>query len=100
MAKKRKGFWAYLFGSSDSKTGSAEKAKERLRLIVASDHRALNGRLTPESIEKMRREILQVVNKYVSGLEMNDVNINRRKEDDIDLLEMSINLPEKQKVKL
>ncbi|MBS9780677.1 MAG: cell division topological specificity factor MinE [Moraxellaceae bacterium] len=100
MAKKRKGFWAYLFGSNENKSGSAEKAKERLRVIVASDHRALNGRLTSERIEQMRREILQVVNKYVSGLEMNDVNINHRKEDDIDLLEMSINLPEKQKVAL
>ncbi len=91
---RKKGFWASLFGGNDTSKGSANKATERLKVIVASDNRALNSRLTDDRIECMKREILQVVNKYVNGVEMNDVNINHRKEESIDLLEMSINLPE------
>jgi len=42
----------------------------------------------------MKREILEVVNKYVNGVQINDVNINHRHEDNLDVLEMNINLPD------
>ena len=47
--------------------------------------------------EKMKREILEVVNKYVNGVQIDDVNINHRSEDSLDVLEMNINLPEHKK---
>ncbi|WP_434353198.1 cell division topological specificity factor MinE [Psychrobacter sp. HD31] len=87
------GFWSKLFGGDSQTTGSANTATERLKVIVASDDR-LNSRLTADRIEKMKREILDVVNKYVNGVEMNDVNINHRHEDNYDMLEMNINLPD------
>lgn len=96
MMSKKKGFWSNLFGSENQTSGSANMATERLKVIVASENR-LNSRLTAERIEKMKREILEVVNKYVNGVQIDDVNINHRHEDSLDVLEMNISLPENQK---
>ena len=90
---KKKGFWGSLFGADDKHSGSANMATERLKVIVASENR-LNKRLTADRIAKMKREILEVVNKYVNGVQIDDVNINHRHEDTLDVLEMNINLPE------
>lgn len=90
------GFWSKLFGGENQNTGSANKATERLKVIVASNDR-LNNRLTADRIERMKREILEVVNQYVNGVQMNDVNINHRHEDNYDMLEMNINLPDQQR---
>lgn len=91
MAKQ--GFWSSLF-DGDSKSNSANKATERLKVIVASENR-LNSRLTPERIEKMKREILEVVNKYVNGVQIDDVNLHHHAEANMEVLEMNINLPDR-----
>ena len=98
MMTKKKGFWSSLFGTDDNNgtAGSANLATERLKVIVASENR-LNNRLTADRIEKMKREILEVVNKYVNGVQIDDVNINHRSEDSLDVLEMNISLPEHKK---
>ncbi|WP_230658000.1 cell division topological specificity factor MinE [Psychrobacter sp. I-STPA10] len=90
---RKKGFWSNLFSSSEQESGSAHTATERLKVIVASENR-LNNRLTADRIEKMKREILEVVNKYVNGVQIDDVNIHHRHEDSLDVLEMNINLPD------
>lgn len=90
---RKKGFWSSLFSPSERESGSANMATERLKVIVASENR-LNSRLTSERIEKMKREILEVVNKYVNGVQIDDVNIHHRHEDSLDVLEMNINLPD------
>lgn len=90
---KKRGFWSSLFGMDTPTTGSANTATERLKVIVASENR-LHNRLTPDRIEKMKREILEVVNNYVNGVQIDDVNINHRHEDSLDVLEMNINLPD------
>lgn len=87
------GFWSSLFGG-DTKSNSANKATERLKVIVASENR-LNNRLTPDRIEKMKREILEVVNRYVYGVQINDVNLQHHAEANMEVLEMNINLPER-----
>ncbi|UNU72763.1 cell division topological specificity factor MinE [Moraxella nasovis] len=89
----KKGFWSSLFGNN-SGPSSADIAKDRLKVIVASSDR-LNTRLTAERIEQMKREVLEVVNKYVSGVQLDQVNINHHHEDDVDMLEMSISLPDR-----
>ena len=55
------------------------------KVIVAS-HDRLNTRLTADRIEQMKREILAVVNKYVNGVNIDDLNINHRHEDNLDML--------------
>lgn len=87
-----KGFFGSFFGDSNKQT-SASIAKDRLKVIVATHH--LNDRLPPERIDEMKQEILEVVNRYVSGVRMSDVNIQQRKEEDMDILEMNVNLPER-----
>lgn len=89
----KKGFWSTLFGGNTS-SNSADIAKDRLKVIVAS-HDRLNTRLTADRIEQMKREILSVVNKYVNGVSIDDLNINHRHEDNLDVLEMNISLPDR-----
>ena len=79
----KKGFWSTLFGSNTG-SNSADIAKDRL-----------NTRLTADRIEQMKREILAVVNKYVNGVSIDDLNINHRHEDNLDVLEMNISLPDR-----
>lgn len=94
---KKKGFWSNWFGNDSKDVGSANMATERLKVIVASENR-LNSRITTQRIEKMKREILEVVNRYVSGVGIDDVNIQHRHEQDLDMLEMNINLPDNPKL--
>lgn len=89
----KKGFWSSLFGG-DHKSNSANTAAERLKVIVASENR-LKDRLTPDRIERMKREILAVVNTYVSGVQIDDVNIQHHNEANMEVLEMNISLPER-----
>lgn len=89
----KKGFWSTLFGGSYEPT-SASIAKDRLKVIVAS-HDRLNTRLTPERVDEMKREILAVVNKFINGVQIDDVNIKQRHEESLDVLEMNINLPDR-----
>lgn len=80
-------------GNGKEEVSSAQTAKDRLSVIVASDHR-LSNRLHPEKIERMKREVLDVVTKYVNGVSIDDVIIHHRTEVDIDVIEMNINLPD------
>lgn len=85
-----------FFSDNKEKTqGSADIAKDRLKVIVATNHR-LNMRLSPERVEEMKQEILEVVNKYIKGVQKDDVDIQQRQEDNMDILEMNVNLPERQ----
>ena len=91
---KKSSWLSRLFGNDDH-VNSADIAKDRLKVVIASNNDRLKNRLTPDRIERMKREILEVVNKYVNGVQIDDVNIHHRHEDSIDVLEMNINLPER-----
>ena len=86
------GFWGNLFKGEEKPT-SAQAAKDRLKVIVASENR-LGRRLSQDKIERMKLEIMEVVNRYVRGVDEQDVQMSVRTEADIEMLEMNINLPE------
>lgn len=62
-----------------SKATPKEVAKDRLKLILIHDR----GDLTPDTLEKIREEILQVISKYIE-IDINDVEISLSKSDTIE----------------
>lgn len=86
------GFWSKLF-SNDDKPSSAQTAKDRLKVIVASEQ-GLGKRLSQDKIDQMKKEIMQVVNRYVRGVDEQHIQMQVRSEANIEMLEMNINLPE------
>ena len=86
------GFWNKLFGGEDKAT-SAKTAKDRLKVIVASEQ-GLGRRLSQDKINQMKKEILQVVSRYVRGVDEEHIQMNVRSEANIEMLEMNINLPD------
>lgn len=85
------GFWSKLF-SSDEKPSSAQTAKDRLKVIVASEQ-GLGRRLSQDKIDQMKKEIMQVVSRYVRGVDEQHIQMQVRSEANIEMLEMNINLP-------
>ena len=53
------GFWSKIF-SNDDKPSSARTAKDRLKVIVASE-KGLGKRLSQDKIDQMKTEIMQAV---------------------------------------
>ncbi|HPF73498.1 MAG: cell division topological specificity factor MinE [Rhodanobacteraceae bacterium] len=69
---------------------SASVAKERLRIIVAQERSARGG---PDYLPMLRREILEVIRKYVH-VDPDAVQINVDKDGGHDVLELTVSLPD------
>ena len=70
---------------------SANIAKERLRIIVAQERTARGG---PDYLPLLRRELLEVIRKYVN-VDPEAIVVSLEKEDGHEVLELSVALPEK-----
>ncbi len=70
---------------------SASVAKERLRIIVAQERSARGG---PDYLPLLRRELLEVIRKYVN-VDPDAIQINLDREEGQEVLEFSVALPEK-----
>jgi len=70
---------------------SANIAKERLRIIVAQERSA---RGSPDYLPLLRRELLEVIHKYVN-VDPGAIQINLEREDGHEVLEFSVALPER-----
>ena len=70
---------------------SAQVAKERLRIIVAQERGARGG---PDYLPLLRRELLEVIRKYVN-VDPEAVVINLERDQGHEVLELSVALPEK-----
>ena len=73
------------------KSSSASTAKERLRIIVAQE-RGLRG--GPDYLPLLRRELLDVIRKYVN-VDPEAVQINLERDSGHEVLELSVALPDK-----
>ena len=68
---------------------TANVAKERLRIIVAQERSTRDG---PDYLPLLRREILEVIRKYVN-VDPEAIQINLEREDGQEVLELSVALP-------
>ena len=75
--------------------GSANVAKERLRIIVAQE-RSVRG--APDYLPLLKRELLEVIRKYVN-VDPEAVQVEVDREDGHEVLELSVTLPDKANAK-
>ena len=71
---------------------SATVAKERLRIIVAQERSARGG--GPDYLPLLRRELLEVIRKYVN-VDPDAISVNIEREEGQEVLELSVALPER-----
>jgi cell division topological specificity factor len=71
-------------------SSSANVAKERLRIIVAQERSTRGG---PDYLPTLRRELLEVIRRYVN-IDPSAVQINLGRDDGHEVLELSVALPE------
>jgi cell division topological specificity factor len=70
---------------------SANVAKERLRIIVAQERSTRNA---PDYLPLLRRELLEVIRKYVN-VDPDAVQVVVEKDEGHEVLELSVSLPGK-----
>ena len=72
------------------KKGSAAVARERLQILVAHDRAE---RHQPSYLPKLQEELIAVISKYVK-ISLDDVKVSVERQDDLEVLEVKIELPE------
>ena len=68
-----------IFGGIGSKQKPKDVAKDRLKLILIHDR----GNISSDTLDKMRKEILDVLSKYIE-IEADDVEIAVTRSDEIE----------------
>ena len=82
-------FLSFLLGE---KKKTASVAKERLQIILAHERSSLNSK-RPDYLADLQRELVAVISKYVS-IKAEDIKVNFERQDDLEVLEVKIELPE------
>ncbi|QNM95792.1 cell division topological specificity factor MinE [Chitinimonas koreensis] len=80
-------FLDYLLGN---KKKSASVARERLQIILAHERAGRGG---PDYLPALQQELIAVISKYVS-VGQDDIKVSLDRQDDYDVLEVNIVLPE------
>lgn len=80
-----------LFDFLKAKKNTAETAKNRLQIIIAQER---SSRGAPDYLPLLRRELLEVIRKYVN-VEPDAVKVNLEREEGHEVLELSVSLPGK-----
>lgn len=81
---------SFLLGE---KKKTANVAKERLQIILAHER---GGRKTdePDYLPALQRELMAVISKYIQ-INPEDIKVMLEREDDLEVLEVKIELPER-----
>lgn len=77
------------------KKPTASMAKERLQIILARE-RADIGSHEPDYLPALKKELLEVVSKYVK-VNLEDIKVNLEKDGTCEILELNIALPDERK---
>ena len=80
---------SFLLGE---KKKTASIAKERLQIILAHE-RSGRGGSRPDYLPALQRELVAVISKYVS-VKADDIKVHLERQDNFDVLEVKIELPE------
>lgn len=78
---------SFLLGE---KKKTASVAKERLQIILAHER---SGRSPSDYLPALQRELVAVISKYVS-IRPEDIKVNVDRQDNFEVLEVKIELPE------
>ncbi len=81
--------FSFLLGE---KKKTASVAKERLQIILAHERSSL-GKKRPDYLPELQRELNAVISKYVS-IRAEDIKVNLERQDDLEVLEVKIELPD------
>ena len=73
-----------------SKPSSASIAKERLQILVAHERSSRNQ---PSYLPQLQKELLEVIRKYVN-VDQDAISVNFEQDDDQEILELNIVLPD------
>lgn len=82
-------FLSFLLGE---KKTTANVAKERLQIILA--HERTGGSHKPDYLPSLQRDLIAVISKYIN-INPNDIKVNLERQDNLDVLEVKIELPDK-----
>ena len=74
------------------KKKTASVAKERLQIILARE-RVGNSNAQPDYLPALQRELMAVISKYVK-IDSSDLKVNFERQDNLEVLEVKIELPE------
>ncbi|WP_088279023.1 cell division topological specificity factor MinE [Ideonella sp. A 288] len=85
-------FLSFFLGE---KKKSASVAKERLQIILAHE-RSGRGVSRADYLPKLQEELIAVISKYVN-ISPNDVKVSLERQDDFEVLEVKIELPDQAK---
>lgn len=80
---------SFLLGE---KKKSASVAKERLVMMLAHERGGRNAS-DPSYLPELRRELVAVICKYVK-IDPNDIKLNLERQDNLEVLEVKIELPD------
>lgn len=76
----------------ESKPSTAQKAKERLQVVIAHQRGERNSRY--EFLPAMQREVLEVIRKYIT-IDDEQVQVHLEQEGDYEVLELNVTLADK-----
>jgi cell division topological specificity factor len=82
-------FFSFFVGE---KKKSADVAKERLQIILAHERSGRNV-AEPDYLPALQRELIAVISKYVK-INPADIKVNMERQDNLEVLEVKIELPE------
>ena len=80
-----------IFDFLKPKKNTAQTAKNRLQIIIAQERSSAGA---PDYLPLMRREILEVIRKYVN-VDADAVKVDVVKDGEHDVLDISVSLPER-----
>lgn len=80
-----------LFDFLKAKKNTAETAKNRLQIIIAQER---SSRGAPDYLPLLRRELLEVIRKYVN-VDQEAVDIQVKRDGDHEVLDLTVTLPDK-----